>query len=170
MPRHKPHHGPPHPKHSPPHHRHVPSSAVSAFVDPGKLEQQLAPWVTDARAREFLVRCVVEEGPAHHRGANYVLLQLLGEVARRVGAAPSASETLPVPMRLPPHLADDADDSTWPLGLPAKAVERLAAKGSRDFEAMVDCVTDGPPQHAVANVVMLNLLESILEKLEGGGR
>jgi hypothetical protein len=170
MPRHKPHHGPPHPKHSPPHHRHVPSSAVSAFVDGAKLEQVLAPWVPDAKAREFLVRCMVEEGPAHHRGSNFVLLQLLGEVAKKVGASASTGETVAVPMRLPPHLADDADDSAWPLGLPAAVVERLAARGTRDFDAMVDCVTDGPPQHAVANVVMLNLLQSILEKLEGGGR
>jgi hypothetical protein len=45
-------------------------------------------------------------------------------------------------------------------------VERLAARGSRDFDAMVDCLTDGPPQHAVANVATVNLLEAILEALE----
>lgn len=157
---------PPPPKHSPPHHRHVPSSAVSGFVDEARLDALLVPWVPDEAARDFLVRCVVREGPAHHRGANYVLLSLLGEVARRVGAQPVKGATLPAPLRLPPHLEAHVDEPNGPLGLPEAAVLRLAAPGSRDFHAMVDCLTDGPPQHAVANVAMVQLLESILVALE----
>lgn len=144
----------------------MPSSAVSAFVDEKRLDALLAPWVPDEASRDFLVRCVVREGPAHHRGANFVILSLLGEVARRLGAKPTAGASIPAPLRLPPHLEEHVDEPTGPLGLPEAALERLAAKGSRDFDAMVDCLTDGPPQHAVANVATVNLLEAILEALE----
>lgn len=161
---------PPPPPRSRPHLRHAPAQGLSGFVDERAIDDVLAPFVPSAPARAFVVRAVLREGPAHHRGANFVLLRLLGLVAERLGASRVAGEVLPFAMRLPPHLESDADDAEWPLGVPAAALERLASKGSREHETMFDCVTDGPPQHAVANVAMLTLLEAILERLEQPGR
>lgn len=79
-------------------------------------------------------------------------------------------ETLAVPMRLPPHLETEVAFPSYPVGLSVEAIERLAPRGSPAFDAMVDCVTDGPPQHAVANVLMINLLETILKTLEAAER
>lgn len=155
---------PPHP----PHERHVPSSAISGFVDAGRLDALLAPWIPDERDRAFVVRCIAFEGPAHHRGANYVLLRLLGEILDRLPGAgpPVAGPGFEVPIRLPPHLAQEAGPGAYPLALPAAPMERLAGRGSRELEAMVDCLTDGPPQHALANVAMVNLMSEILARLE----
>ena len=55
-----------------------------------------------------------------------------------------------------------------PLALPTAPLERLAPRGTRDFAAIVDCLTDGPPQHALANVAMVTLIAELLARLEGG--
>lgn len=157
----------------PPHERHVPSSAISGFIDASRISALIEPWVPDAQSREFVVRCLLGEGPAHHRGANYVLLRLLGQVLERLPAhaATKPSEGLQVPMRLPPHLAQTLEQAqAYPLPLPKAPLELLAPEGSRDFDAMVDCLTDGPPQHALANVAMVTLISEILLRLEEEGR
>jgi hypothetical protein len=149
----------------------LPPSAIAAFIHRDRIEALLEPWVPDRHDRAFLARCLVEEGPAHHRGANYVLLLLLDEVRRRVGGVPGEGERQPFHMRLPPHLRDERDEpDEYPLPLPTGALAALAAGDERQLEAMVDCLTDGPPQHAVANVVMVSLLSAILGGLDAGGR
>ncbi|HSP78469.1 MAG TPA: hypothetical protein VLQ93_08065, partial [Myxococcaceae bacterium] len=76
---------PPHHAHKPPPppHVHVSSSAISAFIEPERIEALLAPLVPEPQERAFVVRCLLGEGPAHHRGANYVLLALLGQVLEK---------------------------------------------------------------------------------------
>ena len=154
---------PPRPHHPPPP---IPSSAISAFIDASRIDALLAPWVADPGDRAFVVRCLLGEGPAHHRGANYVLLALLGLLVEKTGGPVSFRETLPVAMRLPPHLARDEEDGQYPLRLPVDPLERLAPRASRDFAAMVDCLTDGPPQHALANAAMLHLIGALLARAE----
>lgn len=157
-----------------PHERHVPSSAISGFIDVHQVDALLAPWVPDAQARAFVVRCMLSEGPAHHRGANYVLLRLLGlaleQLPSRGPKAAAGGEAIEVPMRVPPHLAGQVTERSYPLRLPSAPVERLAPRDSREFEAMVDCLTDGPPQHALANVAMTALLGELLARLEDARR
>ena len=155
----------------PPHkHRRIPSSAIASFIRHQDIDALLAPYVPDPGDRAWIVRCVLDEGPAHHRGANYVLLALLGEVLARLPAseAPSAPpRQVRVPMRVPPHLRrhPDEDESSFPLGVPEGALDRLAPSGSREQAAMIDCLTDGPPQHALANAAMVHLLSAILARL-----
>lgn len=156
-----------HHKHHPPHKRHG-SSSVTAFVDVEALGKALAPWVPDAAERDFVLRCVFDEGPAHHRGSNAVLLGLLLKLAEKLGAmTPASGPQRPFEMRLPPHLEDEIDEREWPVGVPEGVLESLAPGDERAVDAMVDCVTDGPPQHAVANVLMLQVLASLLERVAG---
>lgn len=159
----------PPPPHHPDHHH---PAASAAFVDPARVDALLRPFVKENEARAFVVRCLLGEGPTHHRGSNFVLLSLLGQVLERVGGAtPEAGgERHPVPMRLPPHLAREAGPQAYPLGLSRAALGRLAPEGSPDQEAMLACLCDGPPQHALANAAMVDLLQAILEKLEAKGR
>ncbi|HVY62350.1 MAG TPA: hypothetical protein VHF22_11890 [Planctomycetota bacterium] len=149
--------------------RAVPPSEVTAFIDPDRIDRLLAPWVADARDRAFVVRCLLGEGPAHHRGANYVLLALLGLLlppASPGGAAPPAlaadDGAVPVPLRLPPHLADGVESPDFPLRMPTAPLELLAPRASSAFAAMIDCLVDGPPQHALANAAMVALLGRLL--------
>lgn len=142
--------------------RHVPSSAITGFIDRARVEALLAPWVPDAAARAFVVRCMLDEGPAHHRGANYVLLSLLGALLDRTATAPApGGPTAPVPMRVPP--LHDEQELEYPLALPLRPLEGLAER-PEDLAAMVDCLTDGPPQHALANAAMVALLGALLER------
>src|ERR1700691_5838761 len=103
----------------PPPHRNAPSAA---FIDSPRVEALLAGAVPDDEDRAFVVRCILAEGPAHHRGANYVLLRLLGLLVDRLGgadmAALGARGTMPVPMKVPPHLEREGSLMTYPLGLP----------------------------------------------------
>ena len=140
---------------------------VESFIDRERLSRDLAPWVPDAADRDFVVRCIVGEGPIHHRGANHVLLSLLGRALAAAHAEPRAEDDgLPVPMRLAPHHRRDDGDQRYPVSLSVRALERLAPRGSAEMAAMVDCLTDGPPQHALANVVMVGMLGALLDALE----
>lgn len=103
-----------------------------------------------------------KRGPEHHRGANYVILSLLGELV--TAPMTPTSDGIPVSMHLPPHLQSDSKEAEYPIRIPSRVLERLAAKGSREFSDMVDCVTDGPPQHSLSNVLLLCLLDALLEK------
>lgn len=146
--------------------RHVPSSAIAAFIEPARIDALLASWVPDAQDRAFVLRCLLQEGPAHHRGANFVLLALLGELLGAPPGPPDEARSAPVPMRLPPHLAADHDEADFPLRLPTAALERLAGGDARKLSAMIDCLTDGPPQHALANAAMVGLLEALFAQRE----
>ena len=151
----------------PPPVRHVPSSAIASFIDRGRIDRLLAPWVPDAADRAFVVRCLLDEGPAHHRGANYVLLALLDELIGAGGrpAPPSTTDgQVAIPMRLPPHRPQAGDDGLFPLRFPSAPLERLAPAGSAAQAAMIDCLTDGPPQHSLANAAMMCLIGALLER------
>jgi hypothetical protein len=73
-------------------------------------------------------------------------------------------------MRLPPHLAGTSADAAYPLALPLHALRELAGGDEARVDAMVDCLTDGPPQHALANVAMVALIEALLHPPSGEAR
>lgn len=161
------HHHPPPPPHAKP--PRVPASAIAAFIRPEPIEALLRPWISEPGDRALVTRCLLNMGPAHHRGANYILLRLLGMVLERLGpldAEPAAdSASVAIPLRLPPPFAAQHAESYFPLQLPTHALALLAPLGSREFDSMVDCLSDGPPQHALANATMLCLLEAIFARL-----
>lgn len=167
------HRHPPHPPHGHPPAKKarrrsgIPASRALAFVDEGQLDGWLAPLVPDAGDRAFVVRCLVGEGPIHHRGANYILLALLARALQTRGGVQPQPGGERVAMRLPPHLAETVDESTYPLTLPTEALRALAGGDAQQLEAMIDCLTDGPPQHALANVAMVALIESLLTARPG---
>lgn len=148
---------PPHPRRS--------DGRVDLFMDHARIDRILLPWVPDADERAFVVRCLLDEGPAHHRGSNWVLLALLSELVGEPG--PPAGRAVPVPMRLPPHLADGAAGPDFPLSIPRRVLERLAPGDERAQQAMIDCLVDGPPQHALSNAAMLCLLDAALRRDRG---
>ncbi len=155
---------PPHEK----HHRRPPAAAES-LIRAERLDRLLAPYVPDAADRAFVLRCILDEGPAHHRGTSYVLLALLGRALEAAGGAGPPSPpgpTTPVRMRLPPHLRRERDEEAeFPLRLPLRPLAHLAAPGSAEEAAAVDCLSDGPPHHALANAAMLCLLDALLDRL-----
>lgn len=151
------------------HDKRHPASRALRFVDPASLEELLSTLVADKAERQFVRRCLIEEGPLHHRGANYLLLRLLGRVLERVPGADPKLEGEEVPMRLPPHLEDEVEEGNFPLPLPTRALRELLGDDEKALEAAIDCLTDGPPQHSLANVVMVALLERLLHRLEAKG-
>lgn len=146
----------------------VPLSAISALIEPARVEALLVPFISDAAERAFVTRCILDIGPAHHRGTNYVLLGLLAQLVER--ASPSdlceQGETVAVPMRLPtPQMMAD-ERRTYPLRMSIAPLKLLAEGDPHRLAAMIDCLLDGPPQHALANAAMVNLLGVLLERLE----
>jgi hypothetical protein len=145
-------------------------SGTAVFIDSSRLDALLAGVVPDDQDRAFVVRCIIGEGPAHHRGANFVLLELLSMVVDALGGADvetlRARGTVPVPMKVPPHLARPGSFMAYPLDLPTGPLENLATAGSSQLSAMAACLTDGPPQHALANAAMMWLIGAALDRLE----
>lgn len=153
----------------PHHHERAAVSAIANVLDSDRLAHILAPWVPDAGERAFLVRCIIGEGPIHHRGASYAMIALAGAIAERLGvSAPgSAQAGTVVPMRQPPHLKrPDREPPDYPLRLDRYGLDHLAAGRAGVSEVLADAVTDGPPHHALANVALLNLLAAILRQVE----
>ena len=146
----------------------MPSTAATQFIESSHIDSLLAPIVPDAEDRAFVLRCLLAEGPAHHRGANYVLLQLLGKLLQGMGGADvdalRAQGTVPVPMKVPPHLERPGSMMTYPLPLPTSPLEKLAPAGSFEQAAMIECLTDGPPQHSLANAAMVWLIGAALAR------
>jgi hypothetical protein len=152
----------------PPPHRNAPSIG---FIESSRVDALLAGAVPNEEDRAFVVRCILGEGPAHHRGANYVLLQLLGILVERLGGgdmeALRARGTMPVAMKVPPHLERQGSLMAYPLALPTGPLEELAPAGTVDHAAMVQCLSDGPSQHSLANAAMVWLIGAALGRLEG---
>lgn len=164
MPRHPLH--PPAAHHPPrPHPHRAPASDILAFIRHEDIEPILIPLLPDEGERALVLRALLDVGPVHHRGANYVLLRLLGRVLERTGRVPAPPvdrDAVPIPLRLPPPMASGHDDVQFPLRLPARVLEQIAPRGSRELAAMVDCLIDGPPQHSLANAAILCLIEALL--------
>ena len=156
---------PHHPKH---HHAPTPPRAIRALLAPEKLDPLLAPFVPDPDDRAFVTRCILDEGPIHHRGANFALLSLVAVLLERTGGLPDkplTGQTLVVPLRLPPHLAPEQhEDRTYPLHMPLAPLEAIAPKDSRALDALADCLLDGPPHHALANAALVCALGVLLER------
>jgi hypothetical protein len=157
---------------TPADHDHVPLPAISALIQPAPIDALLTRFIEDPEERAFVARCILDAGPAHHRGANYVILRLLAQALERLEetAAPkegpeSAEQTVQIPMRLPaPHVI--STDQTYPLRMEISALQKLAEGDERRLASMIDCLLDGPPQHALANALMVNALGRLLERLE----
>jgi hypothetical protein len=165
MPPHRPKHHHEHEHHPPPL---VPTSAIRKLLSPDRLDPLLAPFIPDSADRAFVSRCILEQGPIHHRGANFALLALVATLLERTGGVPDkppAGETIAVPLRLPPHLAPEHDeDNAYPLHMPLAPLEVVAPKDSPAFSAIVDCLLDGPPHHALANAALVCALGLLLER------
>lgn len=143
----------------------VPASEIAAFIEPQKIDDLLAHWLPDAGERAMIVRCLLAVGPAHHRGSNYVLLRLLGMLLPQRGMVPNQQEVpacAPIRLRIPLSADSEGESPTYPLGIPTSVLERLAPRGSRAWLAMIDCLSDGPPQHSLANAAMLLLIDALL--------
>jgi hypothetical protein len=148
------------------------TSAIVSFIAAEPIDKLLRLFVPDAADRKYLLRCLLEQGPAHHRGANFVLLSLLSQVIDRLPTATKQSDShsesvnaIPIPMRLPPHLSESSPDRFFPLQLHPLPVHQMPGATEQHVAAMVDCLIDGPPQHALANVLMVNLIARILDAL-----
>lgn len=139
--------------------RRLPASRVLSFIDANKLERILIALLPDPQERAFVQRSILEEGPIHHRGANWILLALLAEQLKQTNRLENKGAE--VSMRLPPHLADKVDEAAYPLRLPTEPLEQLAQGDPEQVAAMVDCLTDGPPHHALANVLMVQLIGAL---------
>lgn len=96
------------------------------------------------------------------------LLRLLAGALSAAGAEGPfpAGEGPRVPFRLPPHLerAED-EDAHYPIHLPLRAIQRIAGDDPREVEAFADALTDGPPHHALANVLMVTMLDALIDHL-----
>src|SRR5690606_34314058 len=68
-------------------------------LDEGPIDAALAGIVPDPHERAFVLRCILEEGPRHHRVASWTLLRLLAAVLGELGGAePATGQSSPLPM------------------------------------------------------------------------
>lgn len=153
---------------------HISPTTIQRLVSAQQLDPLLAPFLPDPADRDFITRCILEQGPIHHRGASFALLALAATLVERTGGFPTSApsgQTIPVPLRLPPHLAPERDeDKVYPLHMPLAPLEALAPKGTPAFDALVDCLLDGPAHHALANAALVCAFSVLLERFPSRAR
>jgi hypothetical protein len=157
---------PPPPSSRPPRKKHKGERRVS--LDAKAIDAALVPIVSDPRDRAFVLRCILEEGPRHHRVASFALLRMLARVLEDVGgAAPGSGDgaSAPLAMRLPPGVASRSDDAEFPIGVPTALLGELFDEAGA-AEAL-ECLRDGPPHHALANAAMAWMIQAIHERVRG---
>lgn len=156
------------PRSMPPPHDRASASSIAGVLDASRLDGILTPWIPDPTGRAFVVRCIVGEGPIHHRGSSYALIALAGAIAERLEPLPAVATDGPaVPMRQAPHLAVRGQEApTYPLRLDLHGLGRIAGGDADTVRTLTDALLDGPPHHALANAVLLDLLSAILRRLE----
>lgn len=158
----------------PPHH--APRAAAHDRALHARIEALLRPRIPDDHDRAFVLRCLVDEGPAHHRGATVALLLLLERALARCPPAPApvsataSAGAVTVPLRLSPHVRESLapSDRDYPVTMPTAALRRAVGEGPA-ADRLIEHLTDGPAHHALANAVMVNLLDEILTRLGDGG-
>jgi hypothetical protein len=152
-----------------PTHLHQHDHPAVAAIDRQRISTLVAAYAPDPAACAFIVRCILDEGPIHHRGDNFVLLALLGEVLDRlppaVGGEPREGAFFPVQMRIPPAHHATSEPKTYPLSIPQAPLALLDGGDPARRSTLAECLADGPPHHALANAMMVNLLHTILQRL-----
>ena len=146
--------------------RHGPGRGRAPSLDATGIDAALAGIVPDARDRAFVLRCVLEEGPRHHRVASWALLRMLAAILTEVGGAPDATHEaprVPLEMRLPPSVSSSSDDAEFPIGIPTSLLESLM--DAPHTRLALECLADGPPHHALANAAMVWLLQAIYDRV-----
>jgi len=153
----------------PPAHLHQHDHPAVAAIDRQRISTLVAAYAPDPAACAFIVRCILDEGPIHHRGDNFVLLALLGEVLDRLPPAdsdvPCNCASFPIPMRIPPAHHAGSEPKTYPLSIPQAPLALLDGGDPARRSTLAECLADGPPHHALANAMMVNLLHTILQRL-----
>ncbi|MDO9015286.1 MAG: hypothetical protein Q8S73_37215 [Deltaproteobacteria bacterium] len=140
--------------------------------DRAAIEAMLAPWVPDPQDRAFVARCLGDEGPPHHRASTFALLSLLQratDLAPPAGPRPASGPTVPVPLRVPPHVRESLDpaEREYPIAMPSGALARCFPDPVARSLA-VESLADGPAHHALANVLMVAMLDELLRRLGDG--
>lgn len=113
-----------------------------------------------------MLRCILEEGPRHHRVASWALLRLLAAVLADVGGALPDTTTAPsepLGMRLPPNVAGSSDDAEFPIRIPTRMLRDVL--DPTEAELALECLRDGPPHHALANAAMTWMLQAMHERI-----
>jgi hypothetical protein len=165
---------PPH-RHKPHHHpAPVPPTAIRPLLSAERLDPFFRPFLPDPADRAFITRCILEQGPIHHRCTSFALLSLAATLLERTGGFPDevpSGQTIPVPLRLPPHLAPEREeDNAYPLSMPLAPLEAIAPQGTPAFDALVDCLLDGPAHHALANAALVCAFGVLLERFPARSR
>lgn len=146
--------------------RHPPHRGAPLGLDRERLSDALAALLPDARDRAFITRCLLDEGPDHHRGASYALILLAAHARSLIDVdAVAPSPGTPVPMRVSPTRGA-GETPVYPLAVPDSAVARIAADDAHLAGALAACLVDGPPHHALANAALVTLLEALIRALE----
>jgi hypothetical protein len=122
----------------------------------------------NGRDLNFACRLAFEEGPWHHAYANSILLRALlkgcREISDRLNVPMKAypGEVVEVPMHRPPHLHHISASGVYPTDLPISVILELADGDEKRAEEMIEALTEGPPHHVMANIIMVHLAEALM--------
>ncbi len=122
----------------------------------------------NGRDLNFACRLAFEEGPWHHAYTNSILLRALLKGCREISARLNVpmkayqGEVVEVPMHRPPHLHHISASGVYPTDLPISVILELADGDEKRAEEMIEALTEAPPHHVMANIIMVHVAEALM--------
>jgi hypothetical protein len=92
---------------------------------------------------------------------------MLAAVLAEVGGADAETRegpSEPLSMSLPPSVAAASDDASFPIGIPTRMLGEVLDAG--ETALAVECLSDGPPHHSLANAAMAWLVQAIYDRVQ----
>jgi len=116
----------------------------------------------------FASRLAFEEGPWHHAYSNTIhwtaFLKGIRAIANQfeLPISPYDGEVVEVPMHHPPHHHHLSGNGVYPVDLPVNLILSLAEGDEQCVEEMIAALTEGPPHHIMANILMMHMAEALM--------
>lgn len=153
----------------PPHHHHQRHWDELPKAVQGKTEE-IQHFLGDSKKGRRLCRFAFHDGPHNRRASSGVIAGIamhLANMAGSKGVHDGDGPSIGVEFHVPPHLRGRVNRETAFFKLPTRLLTEVF--GDEELEEIVDSLIDGPPHDGAANVILIRLLESVYNSLNGGG-
>lgn len=150
------------------HHHHHWDELPDAVQDK---TEEIEAFLGGSKRVRRLCRFAFHDGPHHRRTSNGVIAGVAMHLAKITGGQGEFEDdgsSIGVDFHVPPHLRGRLNRETASFQMPTRLLSEVF--GSEDLDEVVDALMDGPPHDGAANLILLLLLQSIEESLNGRRR
>jgi len=154
----------------PPHHHHHHHAWFRPTRTLSRKIEAVEGLIGEVRDVRMLSESAFDDGPDHRRAANSILCGLLHEILEEAARSRSvplrgyAGEYAAIDYDVPPHHHRRYSGTA---ALPTRLLSTIS-EDRRDLDCLIDSLASGPHHDVAANVILLNMLETLYDTVSGG--